>query len=87
MGRFIRALMNGGELDGVRILPKGRLDQMMAPGNATAAGYLGLVFFGTKIEGHDSIGHDGETMTFFSELKFFPSRASEFLCHATELAK
>jgi hypothetical protein len=64
-----------------------RLDQMMAPGNATSAGYLGLVFFGTKIAGHDSIGHDGGTMTFFSELKFFPEHASEFLCHATELAK
>jgi CubicO group peptidase (beta-lactamase class C family) len=74
MGRFIRALMNGGELDGVRILPKARLDQMMAPGNATSAGYLGLVFFGTKIAGHDSIGHDGGTMTFFSELKFFPEQ-------------
>jgi CubicO group peptidase (beta-lactamase class C family) len=74
MGRFIRALMNGGELDGVRLLPKARLDQMMAPGNATSAGYLGLVFLGTKIAGHDSIGHDGETMTFFSELRFFPDQ-------------
>ena len=74
MGRFIRALMNGGELDGVRILPKVLLDQMMAPGNATSAGYLGLVFLGSKIAGHDLIGHDGETMTFFSELRFFPER-------------
>jgi CubicO group peptidase (beta-lactamase class C family) len=74
MGRFIRALMNGGELEGVHILPKARLDQMMAPGNATSAGYLGLVFLGAKIAGHDSIGHDGETMTFFSELRFFPEQ-------------
>src|SRR5712692_10228580 len=29
MGRFIRALMNGGALDGVRILSKARLDEMM----------------------------------------------------------
>lgn len=72
IGRFIRALMNGGELDGVRILPKARLDEMMAPANATPAGYLGLVFFGTKIAGHESIGHDGETMTFVSALRFFP---------------
>jgi CubicO group peptidase (beta-lactamase class C family) len=74
MGRFIRALMNGGELDGIRILPKARLDEMMAPGNATAAGYLGLVFFGTKVAGHDSLWHDGGTMTFFSELRFFPEQ-------------
>jgi CubicO group peptidase (beta-lactamase class C family) len=74
MGRFMRALINGGELDGVRILPKARLDEMMAPGNATAAGYLGLVFFGTKVAGHDAIGHDGDTTTFFSDLKIFPEQ-------------
>ena len=74
MGRFIRALMNGGVLDGARILPKARLDEMMAPSDATPAGYLGLVFFGTKVAGHDAIGHDGATMTFFSELKLFPDQ-------------
>src|SRR5882724_7623080 len=73
MGRFIRALMNGGELDGVRILPKARLDDMTAPQSATPAGFLGLAFFGTKVAGHDAIGHDGETMTFFSDLKFWPA--------------
>ena len=74
MGRFLRALMNGGELDGVRILSKARLDEMMPPANATEAGYLGLVFIGTKVAGHDSIWHDGETMTFFSLLRFFPEQ-------------
>jgi hypothetical protein len=74
MGRFIRALMNGGELDGVRILPKARLDEMMAPANATPAGYLGLVFFGTKVAGHDTIGHEGITITFFSDLRIFPEQ-------------
>jgi len=73
MGRFIRALMNGGELDGVRILAKARLDEMMAPQSSTPAGYLGLVFFGDKVADRDAIGHDGETMTFFSELKIFPA--------------
>jgi CubicO group peptidase (beta-lactamase class C family) len=74
MGRFLRALLNGGELDGVRILPKARLDEMMAPANATSAGYLGLVFFGTKLAGHDTIGHEGITMTFFSDLRIFPEQ-------------
>src|SRR5262249_22454752 len=74
MGRFIRALMNGGALDGARILPEARLDEMMAPGTSTPAGYLGLVFFGTKVAGHDSIGHAGATMAFFSELMIFPDR-------------
>jgi CubicO group peptidase (beta-lactamase class C family) len=87
IGRFIRALINGGELDGIRILSKARLDEMMAPANATPAGYLGLVFFGTKVAGHDSIGHGGATMTFFSDLKFFPEQGVEFLCRAMEWAK
>jgi CubicO group peptidase (beta-lactamase class C family) len=74
MGRFIRALMNGGALDGARILPKARLDEMLAPSAATPAGYLGLVFFATKVAGHDAIGHDGGTMTFFSKLLIFPEQ-------------
>jgi CubicO group peptidase (beta-lactamase class C family) len=72
MGRFIRALLNGGELDGVRILARTRLDEMMAPSNATSAGYLGLAFFGTKVAGHDSIGHRGITLSFYSDLTLFP---------------
>jgi CubicO group peptidase (beta-lactamase class C family) len=75
MGRFLRALMNGGELDGARILPKARLDEMMMPpSDATPAGYLGLAFFGSKVAGYDSIGHAGATMAFFSDLKFFPEQ-------------
>jgi CubicO group peptidase (beta-lactamase class C family) len=74
MGRFMRALLNGGELDGVRILSKARLDEMMAPTEPTPAGYLGLAFFGTKVAGHDTVGHDGATMAFFSQLLLFPER-------------
>jgi CubicO group peptidase (beta-lactamase class C family) len=74
IGRFIRALMNGGELDGARILSKVRLDEMMAPASATPAGYLGLVFFGGKVADRDAIGHEGETMTFFSDLRIFPAQ-------------
>ena len=74
MGRFIRALMNGGALDGGRILPNARLDEMMAPSNATPAGYLGLAFVGTKVAGHEAIWHDGGTPAFSSDLKFFPAQ-------------
>jgi CubicO group peptidase (beta-lactamase class C family) len=72
MGRFMRALLGGGALDGVRILPEASLEAMMAPTNPTPAGYLGLAFFGTKVAGQDAIGHDGATMTFFSSLTLFP---------------
>jgi CubicO group peptidase (beta-lactamase class C family) len=73
MSRFLRMLMNGGELDGVRILSKARLDEMMTPQSSSPAGYLGLVFFGKKIAGLDAIGHEGETMAFFSDLEIFPA--------------
>ncbi len=74
MGRFMRALLGGGELDGVRILSKTRLDEMMAPANATPAGYVGLAFFGGRLMGHRTIGHDGGTMFFASELALFPEQ-------------
>jgi hypothetical protein len=32
------------------------------------------VFFGLKVAGHDAIGHDGATMTFFSRLMLFPGQ-------------
>ena len=73
MSRFMRVLMNGGELDGVRILSKARLDEMMAPQSSSPAGYIGLVFIGKKIAGREAIGHNGETMAFFSDLEFFPA--------------
>jgi hypothetical protein len=71
MSRFMRMLMNGGEIDGVRILSKARLDEMMTPQSSSPAGYLGLVFIGKKIAGRDTLGHDGETMAFFSHLDLF----------------
>jgi CubicO group peptidase (beta-lactamase class C family) len=72
MGRFMRMLLNGGELDGVRVLAKARLDEMMAPAHATPAGSIGLAFFGGKVAGRNMIGHDGATMVFFSSLALFP---------------
>lgn len=74
MGRFIRALMNGGELNGVRILPKARLDEMLKPSSSATGDFLGLVFVGTKVAGHNVIGHNGGTMAFFSDLKYFPEQ-------------
>ena len=71
MSRFLRMLMNGGELDGIRVISRMRLDEMMTPQSSSPAGYLGLVFFGKKIAGLDAIGHEGETMAFFSDLEIF----------------
>lgn len=71
MGRFMRALLNGGELDGVRILSRERLAEMTAPRDETPAGYLGLVFFGQRIGGHPAVGHGGGTLAFLSDLELF----------------
>jgi CubicO group peptidase (beta-lactamase class C family) len=73
MARFMRALLNGGALDGVRILSAERLQEMMAPqGDETPAGHLGLVFFGGSFEGHKFLGHGGGTMGFLSGLQLLP---------------
>lgn len=73
MGRFMRAVMNGGTLDGVRILPQARLEQMTTPDQPSPAGAVGLVFFTQTVDGHRVIGHEGATTSFFSDLKIFPA--------------
>lgn len=75
MGRFLRALLNGGMLDRVRILPKARLNEMMAPSTATAGDFLGLVFHGKKVASHEAIWHNGGTLTFYSDLTVFPEQS------------
>ncbi len=74
MGRFIRALMNGGALDGIRIISKARLDEMMTPSIATQGDFIGLIFVGTKVAGHNVIGHTGGMLTFSSDLELFPEQ-------------
>ncbi|MGO9483875.1 MAG: serine hydrolase domain-containing protein [Rhodomicrobium sp.] len=73
MARFMRALLNGGSLEGARILSQERLTEMTAPGeDATPAGYIGLVFVGGSQHGHKTLGHNGGTMAFLSGLDLFP---------------
>jgi CubicO group peptidase (beta-lactamase class C family) len=74
MARFIRALLNGGELDGARILPRARLEAMMTPragGEGPGAGWIGLAFFGRRFGGLEAVGHGGATQAFFSDLELF----------------
>lgn len=71
MGRFMRALLNGGELDGVRILSRESLDEMMPKPRDAAAGYVGLAFIGESIAGHEAVGHGGATLAFKSDLQLF----------------
>jgi CubicO group peptidase (beta-lactamase class C family) len=72
MGRFMLALLDGGSLNGVQILRRETLAQMMAPKIRTQSGNMGLAFYETDIGGMRFIGHDGATMTFLSQLLLSP---------------
>jgi CubicO group peptidase (beta-lactamase class C family) len=77
MGRFLRALMNGGELDGARILSPARLEEMMTPTtprDQIDAGWIGLAFFGRSYGSVEAIGHGGATQSFYSDLEIFPEQ-------------
>ncbi|WP_400771176.1 serine hydrolase domain-containing protein [Methylosinus sporium] len=69
MGRFMRALLSGGELDGARILPSARLEQMLTLAEPGAE--VGLVFILRRLGGVDAAGHGGGTQAFFSDLELF----------------
>jgi CubicO group peptidase (beta-lactamase class C family) len=72
MGRFMLALIHGGSLEGARVLSEESLARMMAPQITTPAGSMGLVFYETRFAGTRFVGHDGGTMSFFSNLLVSP---------------
>jgi CubicO group peptidase (beta-lactamase class C family) len=82
MGRFLRAILGGGALDGVRVLRAESLARLMGPEIETRAGRMGLVFFESVFEGRRLVGHDGGTLTFFSQLLLSPeNRVGLFTCY------
>tara|TARA_R110002049_G_scaffold130820_3_gene289293 strand:- start:3625 stop:5532 length:1908 start_codon:yes stop_codon:yes gene_type:complete len=86
MVRFGQAILNGGELDGVRILKEATVEEMLTPNfthdERTTAMLLG--FYETDLNGHRVVGHGGDTIYFHSylgidaeaELVFFVSFAA-----------
>jgi CubicO group peptidase (beta-lactamase class C family) len=72
MGRFICAVLNGGELDGQRILRPETLATMMAPQVAEPLSAMGLYFYQREVGGVRFIGHRGDTSAFQSDLLFQP---------------
>ena len=73
MGRFMMAQLNGGSLEGQRILSSAATAEMLTPGthwpdhgNAMALGWLDLV------DGAHTVGHDGATLYFQSILNLYP---------------
>ncbi len=81
MARFVRALLNGGELDGVRILDESSIDDMWTPrwtvrDDPFKAGAMGWVV--EDYEGHRMVRHFGWDDGFRSALIIFPADRSAF---------
>lgn len=70
MLRFARAILDGGELDGNRILRAETVEQMLTRNfshDERLAGML-LGFYETDYNGHRVVGHGGDTLWFHSDL-------------------
>jgi CubicO group peptidase (beta-lactamase class C family) len=72
MGRFMCAVLNGGELDGQHILRPETLATMMAPQVAEPLSVMGLYFYQREVAGVRFMGHRGDTSAFQSDLMFQP---------------
>src|SRR5262245_7481006 len=72
MGRFMIALLQGGLLDGARVLSEQSVARMIGPEIASQTGNMGLVFYETKFAGTRFVGHEGGTMSFHSYLLLSP---------------
>ncbi len=70
MVRFAQAILNGGELDGVRILEEATVEQMLAESFSHDERLMGMAlgFYATNYEGIRVMGHGGDTRFFHSYL-------------------
>jgi CubicO group peptidase (beta-lactamase class C family) len=74
MGRLMRAILDGGALDGRRILRPETLATMMAPQVTEPLSVMGLNFYQREVGGVAFIGHRGDTSTFQDDLIFLPAQ-------------
>jgi CubicO group peptidase (beta-lactamase class C family) len=70
MVRFAQAILNGGELDGNRILREETVEQMLAPSFSHDDRLSGMLlgFYETDYNGNRVVGHGGDTQYFHSYL-------------------
>jgi len=70
MVRFAQAILNGGELDGTRILREETVEQMLTPSFSHDDRLMGMLlgFYATDVNGSRVIGHGGDTQYFHSNL-------------------
>ncbi len=70
MLRFAQAIINGGELDGNRILEEATVKQMLTRSFSHDDRLFGMLlgFYETDYNGHRVVGHGGDTQWFHSDL-------------------
>jgi CubicO group peptidase (beta-lactamase class C family) len=70
MVRFAQAVLDGGELEGNRILAEATLDQMLTRAFSHDDRLMGMAlgFYETDYNGHRVLGHGGDTRWFHSQL-------------------
>ena len=74
MTRWMLAMLNGGALDGRRILDKATLDEMWAPTVEAREGRIGLAWLLLPVDGDDLIWHGGADSGFRARLMLVPAR-------------
>lgn len=76
MSRWMLAMLNGGELDGRRILRKSSLDEMWTPTVDAREGRIGLAWLSLAVQGEDLVWHGGGDTGFRARLMLLPARRS-----------
>ncbi|MFI5321340.1 MAG: serine hydrolase domain-containing protein [Myxococcota bacterium] len=74
MARFLRMLIGGGELDGVRVLSPESFARWTQPQVVIAGNALGLTIYESHPHGVRTLGHGGDLSYFHSELHALPER-------------
>ena len=75
MGRYLRMLLRGGELDGVRVLSDSAYQRLLSPPlfrNAPEVGGFAFGFFHNRLGDIVTLGHGGATFWFHSALVLAP---------------
>ena len=76
MSRWMLAMLNGGELDGRRIIREASLNEMWKPTVEAREGRIGLAWLSLTVEGEDLIWHGGADAGFRARLMLLPARRS-----------
>ncbi len=74
MSRWMLAMLNGGKLDGRRVLTESSVHQMWTPTVDAREGRIGLAWLSLAVQGEDLIWHGGGDTGFRARLMLLPAR-------------